>query len=187
MSKGVNVVFLCQHNVHMADSDKKIWFVARTRHSQEMSLSEKLAELDVEQFVPTRKEFRIRRGKRVRIDVPAIPNMVFLRATKEYACSLANGYGLPLYYIVDHTTCKMLEVPDKQMDDFRRTVELLPDSISTDVPIVPGQKVRVISGELAGVEGEVLSTPEGSNLVVAIGRILCARVHIKASEVEPIV
>ena len=170
----------------MIDSTTKKWFVARTRHSQELAIADRLSELGIEHFVPTRKEFRIRRGKRVRLDVPAIANMVFIKATKQDACALANGHGLPIYYIVDHSTRYMLEVPNKQMEDFRRIIETQPDSISQDIPLVPGQKVRVIAGELAGVEGEIISTSEGDNLVVTIGRILCARVHIKSSDVEAI-
>lgn len=168
----------------MNDSQDKKWFVARTRHSQELALAAKLVDLHIEHFVPMRKDFRIRRGKRVRVDVPVIANLIFLKATKQDACALANGRGLPLYYIVDHSTRAMMEVPEKQMEDFRRVVEQQPDAVSADVPLVPGQKVRVISGELTGVEGEILSTPDGDNLVVTIGRILCARVFIKSSDIE---
>lgn len=51
----------------------------------------------------------------VKAVVPLIPNMVFLRATKSDACALANGYGLPLFYMVDRSTGRMLVVPDRQM------------------------------------------------------------------------
>lgn len=168
----------------MNDSQEQRWFVARTRHSQELALAEKLVDLHIEHFVPTRKDFRIRRGKRVRVDVPVIANLIFLKATKPDACALANGRGLPLYFIVDHSTRAMMEVPEKQMEDFRMVVEQRPDAVSADVPLVPGQRVRVISGDFAGVEGEILSTPDGDNLVITIGRILCAKVFIKSSDTE---
>ena len=59
-------------------------------------------------------------------------------------------------YIIDHGTRTLLQVPDKQMDDFIRVMDLDPDALcEDDVQFIPGGRVRVIKGDLAGVEGEV--------------------------------
>ena len=163
------------------------WFVARTRSSQEISLRDRLGALGVECFIPTRAVVKMRRGRRVKAEVPLIPNMVFVHASKQDACALANGRGLALYYIVDRFTRSMLVIPDKQMADFIQVVNYEPQSVCLDdVPIMPGTKVRVVSGELAGIEGEVLSLPTATYVVVNIGRILCAKVHLPKSSIEPV-
>lgn len=164
------------------------WFVARTRRSQELSLRASLQKLGYEHFIPVKEEFRVRRGRRARVEVPVIPNMVFVKASKEDACALANGRGLPLYYIVDRFTHAMMEVPEKQMDDFIRVVNSAPDSICIeDVPLVPGTRVRVVEGELAGVEGEVLSLPTGTYVAVSVGRVLCAKLRLPKACLEPVI
>ncbi len=142
----------------------------------------------VECFIPTKEEFRLRRGHRVKAEAPLIPNLVFLRATKADACALANGHGLPLHYIIDRATRSMMVVPDKQMDDFIRVVSSQPESFCLEeVPLVPGTRVRVVEGELCGIEGEILSLPTQTYVLVSIGRLLCARVRMPREAVEPIV
>ena len=164
------------------------WFVARTRGSQELSLRAKLSSLGVNYFIPTKEEYRVRRGHRTKVEVPLIPNMIFVQSTKEVACALANGRGLPLYYVVDRFTGSMLVVPDRQMENFIQVVSLAPDSICIDsVPLVPGTRVRIAEGELAGIEGEVLELPTATYVVVSVGRLLCAKLKLAKESLEPIV
>lgn len=169
-------------------SDEVRWFAARTGRCQELSVMKSLMQFGVECFIPTKEEFRLRRGHRVKAEVPLIPNLVFLRATKADACALANGHGLPLHYIIDRATRSMMVVPDKQMDDFIRVVSSQPESLCLEeVPLVPGTRVRVVEGELCGIEGEILSLPTQTYVLVSIGRLLCARVRMPREAVEPIV
>ena len=50
----------------------------------------------------------------------------------------------------------MLVVPDKQMSDFMFVMDLNPDGVSFDNgSLVVGDRVRVVKGDLTGVEGEV--------------------------------
>lgn len=56
----------------------------------------------------------------------------------------------------DLATHSMLVVPDKQMEDFMFVMDLNPDGVSLDSEILTvGHKVKVIKGELSGIEGEV--------------------------------
>lgn len=56
----------------------------------------------------------------------------------------------------DFSTHSMLVVPDKQMEDFMFVMDLNPDGVSLDSEILTvGHKVKVIKGELSGIEGEV--------------------------------
>ena len=166
-------------------SDEVRWFAARTGRCQELSVRKSLMQFGVECFIPTKEEFRLRRGHRVKAEAPLIPNLVFLRATKADACALANGHGLPLHYIIDRATRSMMVVPDKQMDDFIRVMDLDPDALcEDDVQFIPGGRVRVIKGDLAGVEGEVLSLPNRTYVFVSIGHLLRAKVQIPKSYLE---
>lgn len=71
------------------------------------------------------------------------------------------------------------------MDDFIRVMDLDPDALcEDDVQFIPGGRVRVIKGDLAGVEGEVLSLPNRTYVFVSIGHLLRAKVQIPKSYLE---
>lgn len=171
----------------IADGEVERWYVARTRRGQELAICNKLEGYGIRHFVPVTATLKIRNGRKVKTTVPLIPNMVFLRTAKSTACALANGRGLQVYYIVDRSTNRMLEVPDKQMDDFIRVVNDEPDSVEvTGFQPRLGQKVRIVNGSLAGVEGEVISTDLDTYLVVSVGDLLSARVKVRKSNLLPI-
>ena len=166
-------------------TETETWFAARTRWCQELKVREDLKACNVECFIPTRETFRERKGRKTRAEVPVIRNLVFLRATKRKALALVNGNGLPMKYIIDHSTRTLLEVPDKQMEDFIRVMDLNPDALcDEDAVFVPGGRVRVVKGDLAGVEGEVLSLPNRTYVIVSVGQLLRAKVQIPKSYLE---
>ena len=128
------------------------WFAARTRCGAEQSVAGRLQKLGVESFLPTVKCSRTR--GRVPYERALIPCLVFLRATKERACELANVEGVPVKYLIDPATRSLMVVPDKQMDDFRRVLDLSTDEGGLmDRPLELGDRVRVVKGVLSGVEG----------------------------------
>lgn len=166
-------------------TETETWFAARTRWCQELKVREDLKACNIECFIPTREAVRERNGRKTRVEVPVIRNMVFLRSTKSTALALVNGRGLPMNYIIDHSTRTLLEIPAKQMDDFIRVMDLNPDALmEEDVAFVPGSRVRVTKGDLAGVEGEVLALPNKTYVVVSVGRLLRAKVQIPKSYLE---
>lgn len=171
----------------MIDDGTVHWFAARTRRGQELRIRENLDRFGVSSFVPTVRSLRQRGGRKVKAIVPLVPNMVFLRATKSDACSLANGRGIPIYYIIDRSTSRMLVVPDKQMDDFIRVVSEEPETVEIS-GFVPhrGQKVRISSGRLEGVEGEVLTSDGGTFIIVSVGQLLNARIKVSKSCLVPV-
>jgi len=163
-------------------SEKLCWFAARTRNGQELSVRKTLSELGIEHFIPTKDGYREYKGRRISVVVPLIPCLVFLRATKADACALANGRGVPVWYIIDRSTRSMLVVPEKQMEDFRRVVDAVPDAVCpVDTVFAPGDKVEVVKGGLAGIEGEIIQEPKRTYVVVSLGNLLCAKVKIPKS------
>ena len=108
------------------------WFVARTRDKQELAIGKKLKTLDVEHFLPTRREIRQLKDRRKEVEVPVIRNLIFIHATKQEAIDLHNKQGLAIFYLSDRCKRGMLIVPDKQMQDFIQVMNLNPDAVSFD-------------------------------------------------------
>lgn len=162
--------------------ERECWFAARTRKGHELSVRDRLRELGEEHFIPTKQTMRIRGNRRKEVEVPLIPNLIFLRATKTHACELANSGRLPIFYIIDRVTHTLLEIPKKQMEDFMLVLDLSPESLClSEQPLQLGGKVRILKGDLAGVEGELISLPTRTYVVVQVGGLLAAKVQIPKS------
>ncbi|MBV4021593.1 transcriptional regulator, partial [Bacteroides eggerthii] len=75
-----------------------------------------------------------------------------------------------------------LVVPDKQMSDFMFVMDLNPDGVSFDNgSLVVGDRVRVVKGDLTGVEGEVATNANRTYVVIRIKDILTASVKVPKS------
>lgn len=171
----------------MVSGEEKKWYVARTRDKQELSLREKLRLLGVEHFIPTRFEMRQLKTRSKEVEIPIIRNLVFVYTTKQAACNLHNEYRLPLFYINDCTTKSMMVIPQKQMDDFMRLHQLSPEILLIDQEhLVPGHRVRVVKGHLAGVEGEIASESGSTYVVIRMKGLLTASVKIAKSYLKKI-
>lgn len=147
---------------------QKHWYVARTRYfRKEIQMRNLLTEMGIENFVPTLKTRRTR-GKGM-AEKPAAPNLVFVRTDKASACALITERHLPMEWMQDCATHSMMQVPDKQMEDFQRvfavaSVEeggLLTEAFS------PGDPVQVTEGPLRGVEGNIVE--DAGKIYVAVG------------------
>ena len=166
------------------DRDDRIcWFAARTHCGSELGVRTRLDRLGAEHFLPT--EQRTRTRTRTPYERPLIPGMIFVRATKRQACAYANEEGLPVKYLIDPVTHTLLVVPDKQMEDFRRVLDLsVEEGGLMDAPLALGDRVRVAKGALNGVEGNILELHGRTYVVVSLLGSIFARASIPRAWLE---
>ena len=69
---------------------QEYWFAARTRKDQELTTRDALEKIGVEYFLPPQFVIRQLKYRRRRVEVPVIRNLIFVHATKEFACAIAN-------------------------------------------------------------------------------------------------
>lgn len=161
------------------------WFAARTRCGSELGVRDKLERLGTENWLPTERRVRTR-GNRT-YEHPVLPGMIFVHATRQQACSLANEMGLPVHYLIDPATRTLLVVPDKQLDDFRRVLDLSKDEGGLmDCELALGDAVRVTKGILAGVEGRILEFRGRTYVVVGLLGSWFARASVPRAWLERI-
>ena len=147
-----------------------LWFALSTRNGQWKKLSFTLAHLGIEYYIPA-----------------SYNTLLFLRSQKERALSLVNSGEIKGRFLIDHSTRTLLIVPDKQMEDFIRVLDLSPEAeCLTDATLVKGDRVKVVKGPLGGVEGEIVEAEEGNFLVVRVMSLLCAKVKIPRNYVVPL-
>ena len=168
------------------------WFAARTRDKQEFVTRDSLEKLriniNLEYYLPTQFVIRQLKYRRKRVEVPVIRNLIFVRATKQDACDLSNKYGVQLYYIKDFSTRSMLIVPDKQMNDFMFLLDFSKEMVEVvNENLKKGDKVRVIKGDFAGIEGELIRVKGHKRVVVRLeGVVSLATAYIPGSFLEKI-
>ena len=158
------------------------WFVGHTRYfRQEIKIRDWLAQREIEHFVPTARipVKRSGRGGRRMSERPLASNLVFVRTTKDEACSLIADYRLPMAWLVDCATHRMMVVRDKEMEDFRKVFDCsVEEGGLMDQPLELGDRVRVIEGPLKGVEGYVLELLGHTYVVVGLMGTLWARAQV---------
>lgn len=148
--------------------------MARVHCGRELAVRNRLVRAGVETFVPVRNE-----GGHER---PMLNAMVFLKATKTEALDLANTGVVPVKYVIDCATRTLLVVPDKQMEDFRRVLDLGMESGGLmDRPFSLGDRVKVVKGPLKGVEGHVTALKGKYYVVVNLLDCIFAKAQVPRS------
>ena len=173
---------------------KSCWFVAIVNHNTEKQSSEKLNKLGVETYLPTQSEIRVwRNGRKSKVDRVIIPSTLFVYCTEQKRKELVN---LPFIFRFmtnkagtahNGTSGKPLAIiPDIQIERLKFMLGQSDSPVEiTSRPFKTGDRVRVIRGNLKGLEGEVwdLKGPQ-SELVVALNFFGCAKLSIDTIDLE---
>jgi transcription antitermination factor NusG len=115
---------------------------------------------------------------------PAINNLIFVHSTRAIITEMkmTRRELAPLRYIMQpmlgadkYTERPIVVVPDKQMEDFIRVASVTDDRVfymeNLDFVGKPGQRVKVVEGEFAGVEGVVKRVKKNKCVVVQIENV----------------
>lgn len=173
--------------------EKSYWFVAIVNHNSEKQSSEKLNKLGVTNYLPTQKEIRVwKNGRKSKVYRIVIPSTIFIYCTEQRRKEIVN---LPFIFrfmtnragsIKDSTNKPLAIIPDNEIErlKFMLGQSDIPVEI-TSKPFKPGDKVRVIRGNLAGLEGEVMDMKEAkSELIVTLNIFGCAKLSIDTVNLE---
>lgn len=181
-------------NKFMQEKTEKelFWFVLKTIFSREMKVKELLDERNIENFIPMQYKIRIVKGKKEKVLVPAVNDLIFVHADKKTVEDFKQEILTKFTYNAYFLTCKVglkrkIEtVPEKQMREFIKVASHLDDDITfykpEEIELKKGTKVRVIGGVYDGIEGVLLKIKgkKSKRIVIEI-----PGVAIAASYVEP--
>lgn len=166
------------------DEDNVHWYALRTTYNREKKAYDYLVENNCEVFWPTIKTIKEIKGKKVKMVVSRIPNILFARGTFDVLKDFVyDNIHLPYlrFYYEEHRTSKGINrtpliVPDKQME----SLKIISNSYSDDILMVPrhidnfknGDLVVITEGEFKGIEGRVARW-HGQQRVAIILENLC--------------
>ena len=170
------------HNV------KLYWFVAIVTPNTEKKAVERMDDLvqywkkqeildeteTVTAYVPIQKKVRYRPGTRKRVEVEEVLTScyIFIRCSKAIRYKIASEAKFILHFLMNSATKTesgsrdFARIPDEQMENFMRMVGDAENEVTIDpTRIHVGDRVRIKTGKLAGLEANICKEPDGRTLL----------------------
>lgn len=171
----------------LSDNNVRLqWFVMRDlkRCNAKLPAYELFKNLGIRVFTPMVWKLVVRHGKRCRVEVPFMQDLLFVHDTRLAVDPIVEKYNTVQYRYVRGGYKVPMTVGEADMQRFIHAVESCenpryyrPDEISADMI---GKKVRIVGGMLDGYEGH-LQKIQGSRvkrLFVELPNLLTAAVEI---------
>ncbi len=156
----------CEIGTYLSGSQ---WFAVWTRSRQEKSAATMLATLGVLHFLPLKSEVHEWSDRKQTVTVPLFPGYLFVRINlaKDSRVMVLNTSGVAGF--VGNQTGP-LPIPDRQIEDIRTALETRVEC--TVIPLLTdGDRVRVLRGPLAGIQGKLVRSNSSSRLSISIETI----------------
>ena len=175
-----------------ADKETEVWYAMRATYRREPDAMRLFAKEHIDYFVPMQYKISIKNGKKVRVLVPVIYNLIFVHACPSEVKRVKSMVAY-LQYITDTRSGQKIIIPDQEMQRFiavagtyhEQLLYFRPDELN----LSKGTKVRVTGGDFEGQEGIFLKVKgaRGRRLVIKIqGVIAVAMASIHPDLIEVI-
>jgi len=163
------------------------WYAIWTRSNCERLVAQQLIAKGFPAFLPEMSMRSRRNGKSHLVQVPMFPGYLFLRHAMEKRSYIEILKARGIVRILDGGWNRLTPVADEDVDAIQRIV-------ASGVPVVPhayfreGDRVRVVEGPLAGVEGVFLrDKPQKGRLVVSVNLLRTSvAVEVDCAFVDPL-
>lgn len=170
------------------------WFVAIVNSRHEKSVADKLHTTGIETYVATQKEMRVwANGRRKIVDRVVVPSMVFVKCTEKERRRIVNLPYINRFLVNRSADSGRLNKPVAVIGDAEiQKLKFMLGQSDTPVEFAPTEfrvndTVRVIRGNLRGLEGEIRANSDGTHtLFVSLSLLGGATVHICPQDVEKI-
>jgi transcription antitermination factor NusG len=144
------------------------WYAGRVRYNTEQKIKDFLTERGITCYIPFEKKVIEREGRRKHVWRPIIPCYIFVCADYTTLLTLPQECGYSISYVRNLATRHIQEIPARQMQDFMFILDFSEHAILLDSNLKPGMKVRIIKGNFAGIEGELVRIKGHRRVVVRL-------------------
>jgi transcription antitermination factor NusG len=155
----------------MADSKENTqrWYAARVKYQTEKKITTFFEERGIVHYIPFEKVVRERDGRKITKERPVIPCFIFVYTDYHTALTLPVESGYTINYIRNLETKKLQIIPDKQMQDFMFLLNFSETTFRIEsTNLKKGDRVRVIKGAFAGIEGELIRIKGHKRVVIRL-------------------
>jgi transcription antitermination factor NusG len=165
------------------EADGLRWFAVQTRHHHEKRIAERLQQIEIETFLPVhRSVHRWKNGVNAELELPLFPCYLFTRVKEAQRLRLVRQPGV-IGIAASNTS------PTPIGDDEISRLRLVAEQVKAQPHpyLAVGERVRIIAGALAGMEGILTRRKHELRVVISIEIIMrSVTVEISEFEIEPI-
>lgn len=140
----------------MSSSEQMQWFAMRATYRRGMQIKELLDKQGISNFIPMRYEMQEKNGRKRRMLVPVISDLIFVRAVQS-ELQWVKDRNPYLQYMIDVRNGQKIIVPDEHMRQFIAVAGTYDEHLiffsPDEVNLRKGTKVRIIGGDFKGYEG----------------------------------
>jgi transcription antitermination factor NusG len=159
--KGAKPLFAQEQEIAV----QQAWYALWTNSHCEQLVYDQLIQKGFRALLPTVDVWSRRRGVKRLIPSPMFPGYLFLHAEMDKTNYIEVSKARGLVCLLGERWDRLTAIPDEEMQAIQRVAE-------TRQPVLPhpylkeGQRARIISGPLAGVEGLLIETRAEQGLLV---------------------
>jgi len=159
------------------------WCAIYTRHQHEKAIAQVLSVKGLEVFLPLYNSARRWKDRTVQLSLPLFPCYLFLRGMKERRLDVVTTPGIVSILSVNG---EVAVIPESEIESIRRAIEW-GNRVEPHPFLRTGDRVRVISGPLQGLEGILVRRKNLCRLVLSVELLeRSAAVEVDVSSVERI-
>lgn len=166
---------------------KENWYAFYVRMHHEKKTAERLAEMEIEHYLPIQEVIRQWSDRKKKLKVVVIPMMIFVRTSEINRVKLMKLLPSVTGTLIDRCTRRPAIIRDEEMERFRFMLDFSEETVSfINEPIQPGEQIIVVKGALKGLTGELMELHGKTRVSVRIENLGYAAVDIPAGFIERI-
>lgn len=162
----------------------KNWYAIYVRSKAEKKVASELSRFGIEHYLPLQKVLKQWSDRKKWVEEPLFRSYVFVRITKGEYYKVLQTFGVIKYITFEG---KAVAIPDQQIEAIRYYLDEKAPENPESIAWEKGQKVEVISGNMAGLAGTLVDFRGKHWLMVeieAIGHSL--NLQIQKNKLRPI-
>lgn len=164
--------------------DCRNWYAVHVRSKHDFIVNEALSRKSIETFLPVVERLRQWKDRKKVISFPLFPGYIFVNIENTAVDILDVQKTRGVVRILGND--KIIPIPDEQIETLKYFVECK-EEIDEFPFLKEGQRVKVVSGPLAGAIGIFLSKGKKGRLVLSMDILQkSVSVQVDSKDVEPI-
>lgn len=146
----------------------KKWYAMYTHSRAEKKVLDSLIQLGIEAYLPIKRELRQWSDRKKWVETPIINSYIFVRIEESH---MKLVYAVPGLVGYVNSKGKPAVIPEWEMEAMRRTVDGKMDYSIEQQTIRKGETIRMMSGPLQGIEGEITDIKGKTKLCIRVSHV----------------
>jgi transcription antitermination factor NusG len=158
------------------------WYAVYTSPRHEKRVSQQFTERRIENFLPLYRTVRQYVHSRVPLELPLFPTYLFVHIAK---LDRGTVLGVPGVLSIVGSGRENCSLPDAEIEALRSGFHLC--KFEPHHYLIVGQRVRIVAGPLAGLEGVLVRKKKSLRVVLSVQEIMQSfAVEVDAGDLEPV-